>query len=190
MLGEAYALRLKLRSQPAWKRVLDVQAPFRWNLRRLRPGYVLDLGCGIGRNLVHVDGVGVDPNPSCVAEVRRAGLKAYAPEEFASSEEARPGRFDSLLVSHVLEHITFDEGVALVREHLRYVRPGGQVILMTPQEAGFRVDATHLEYIDRPKLRRLIEQLGLRVERDYSFPFPRPVGLVFPNNEFVVTARV
>lgn len=190
VLDEAYALRLKARSATAWKRALDVQAPFRWNLRRLQPGYVLDLGCGIGRNLVHVRGVGVDPNPGCVAEARAAGLLAYSPEAFAASDEARPERFDSLLVAHVLEHMTFDQGADLVRSYLPFIRKGGQVILMTPQEAGFRSDHTHVEYMDRGKLGRLLAAVGLRVEQDYSFPFPRPIGLVFPYNEFIVTARV
>ena len=45
-----------------WKRILDVQAPYRWNLRRLLgTRRTLDVGCGIGRNLVNlpVGSVGV-----------------------------------------------------------------------------------------------------------------------------------
>jgi len=37
-----------------WKRLLRVQLPYRWHLRTLRLGKVLDLGCGIGRNLLHL----------------------------------------------------------------------------------------------------------------------------------------
>lgn len=50
-----------------WKRWFDVQAPYRWNLRGLRLGFTLDVGCGIGRNLVTFDGhgVGIDHNQSC-----------------------------------------------------------------------------------------------------------------------------
>ena len=33
------------------RRMLPTQAPYRWNLRRLRLGRVLDVGCGVGRNL-------------------------------------------------------------------------------------------------------------------------------------------
>jgi hypothetical protein len=40
-----------------------------------------------------------------------------------------------------------------------------------------------------PEVASLCEQVGLHVVRQYSFPFPRPVGKVFPYNEFVTLAR-
>ena len=56
-----------LEERRGWKRWVDVQAPYRWNLRGLRLGFTLDVGCGIGRNLVTFDGhgVGIDHNQSC-----------------------------------------------------------------------------------------------------------------------------
>ena len=78
--SEEYAGRLERREGARWKRILNVQAPFRWNLRRLALGFTLDVGCGIGRNLVAIEGVGVDHNPSSVAVARRQGLSAYTPD--------------------------------------------------------------------------------------------------------------
>ena len=54
--GQQYTERLKHLSGPLWKRVLDVQAPYRWNLKRLEPGHALEIGCGIGRILGQLDG--------------------------------------------------------------------------------------------------------------------------------------
>ncbi len=45
----AYTTRLDELGGAAWKRYLDVQAPYRWNLSRLNLGFTLDVGCGIGR---------------------------------------------------------------------------------------------------------------------------------------------
>lgn len=186
-----YTRRLERLEGAAWKRWLDVQAPYRWNLRRLDPGFVLDVGCGIGRNLVHLDrhGVGVDHNPESIETARERGCTAFTPDEFAASEFARPGRFDALLCAHVLEHMTSEQASVLLGDHLRFVRPGGRVVLITPQEAGYRSDATHVEFVDDAALRDLLRRHDVAPERSFSFPFPRVVGRVFAHNEFVVVGR-
>lgn len=169
-----------------------MQAPYRRNLRQLEPGFVLDVGCGLGRNLAHLDGhgVGIDHNLEALDEARRRGLTAFTPAEFAASLFAVPGRFDSLLLAHVVEHMRFAEAVELVGRHLRYVRQGGQVILITPQEAGYRSDPTHVEFAPAERLAELLERHGIGVEQSRSFPFPRPVGRLFRHNEFVVVGRI
>jgi len=186
-----YTERLVRLQRAPWKRLLRVQAPYRWNLRRLRPGFTLEVGCGIGRNLEHLDGnaVGLDLNPFSVAEARRAGLGAFTPAEFRASSWCRPGVFDSLLLSHVAEHMRREELLALLRQHLVYVRPGGLLILVTPQEVGFRSDPSHVEFLDLAALRSVAETLGLEPVRDYSFPFPRFFGRLFVYNEFVSVSR-
>ena len=187
----AYADRLERLETVWWKRALDVQRPYRWNLRRLAPGFMLDVGCGLGRNLGHLGGhgVGVDHNPESIAVARSRGLQAFTPDEFAQSEYASPGRFDSLLCAHVVEHMPADSVVELLRSYLGYVRRGGKVIVITPQERGFRSDPTHVEFVDFDALRALADRLDLAWESARSFPLPRVAGRVFTYNEFVVVAR-
>jgi 2-polyprenyl-3-methyl-5-hydroxy-6-metoxy-1,4-benzoquinol methylase len=186
VLEDEYAERLVRLQTPLWKRVIDVQAPYRWNLRRLQPGRMLDVGCGIGRNLAHVPGsVGVDPNEACVAAARHRGLAAFTPDELHEP----PASFDSLLIAHVLEHLTPEQADDLVTSYLSYLKPGGRVILITPQERTFAMDATHIWFIDFAVLEGLIAKWGLTPERAYSFPFPRWTGKVIPHNEFVAVAR-
>ena len=69
------------------------------------------------------------------------------------------------------------------------LRAGGRLVILCPQEAGFRSDATHVEFMDFDRLRRIASRLGLATERTYSFPFPRWAGRVFTYNEFVVVSR-
>jgi 2-polyprenyl-3-methyl-5-hydroxy-6-metoxy-1,4-benzoquinol methylase len=178
-----YAERLRVRQTPLWKRWLNVQAPYRWNLRRLRPGRTLDVGCGIGRNLAHLGGnaVGVDPNQACVALARSAGHEVYAPEQLPA------GTFDTLLFAHVLEHVR--EPDQLVGAYLPWLRAGGQAILITPQERGYASDDTHVCFLDLTALAKIAADAGLTVERAYSFPLPRWAGPIFTYNEFVLTAR-
>jgi 2-polyprenyl-3-methyl-5-hydroxy-6-metoxy-1,4-benzoquinol methylase len=186
-----YATRLRAAQTAWWKRALDVQLPYRLHLRRLRLGLVLDVGCGIGRNLVNLAGagVGVDPNEAAVAACRARGLVAFTPEQFAPSAYATPGRFDAMLVAHVLEHLHGDDARDLVKRYLPYVRPSGRVVLITPQQAGFASDPTHVEFVDQDALERLARGLGLAVRAGYSFPLPRLAGRWFKYNEFVVVAQ-
>jgi len=174
-----------------WKRLLDVQWPYRRHLRSLDLGFVLDVGCGLGRNLNNLagKGVGVDHNPESVASVRTRGFTAFLPEEFLTSEYGHPGRFDALLLSHVAEHMHFDEARDLLARYLPFLRVDARVVLITPQEMGFRSDPTHVEIFNFEALRRLAVDLGLEVEKHYSFPFPRFVGHLFKYNEFVLLAR-
>jgi SAM-dependent methyltransferase len=188
--GREYAERLERLAGARWKRWLDVQAPYRWNLRRLALGRTLEVGCGIGRNLAHLPpgSAGIDPNPHAVAAARRRGLAAFEPDAFLRSPLA-VARFDALLFAHVLEHLRPAAAEALVAEHLGFLRPGGRLVLITPQEAGFRSDPTHVAFLDFAALGLLLARLGCEPLRAYSFPFPRLAGRIFRHNEFVVVGR-
>jgi SAM-dependent methyltransferase len=186
-----YAARLVRLQTARWKQWLDVQAPFRWNLRRLDPGFTLEIGCGIGRNLLFLgrSGVGVDTNEYCVRFAKSRGLIALTPAEFLQSAEYnRPGRFDSILLAHVAEHMTEQQAVALLQEYVPLLKSGGRLILLGPQEAGFRSDPTHVAMMDFAALTRIAGRVGCRPEREYSFPFPRFMGRWFTYNEFVVVS--
>jgi SAM-dependent methyltransferase len=186
---QEYTDRLLAKSNIWWKRLLDVQRPYRWNLRRLGPGFMLDIGCGIGRNLLAADGVGVDHNPASVDCCRRRGLKAFLPEDFFRSEFARPGTFDSILLAHVAEHMKRGEVVELVTGYLPFLKTPGKLILITPQERGYGSDETHVEFVDFEASNEIHRRLGFEPVRSGSFPFPRFAGKLFIYNEFVVVGR-
>lgn len=185
-----YTERL-LATESGWKARLGVQLPYRWHIRRRVTGRVLDIGCGVGRNLTHLGGtgVGIDTNSSSVWAARERGLVAYLPEEFAASPDALPSGYDTLLFAHVLEHMERQDASGLIAQYLPFLRPIGHVLIIVPQEVGFRSDPTHVEFVSAEAIRQMASANSLEVERVYSFPFPRWVGRFFRYNETVGLLR-
>jgi len=187
---ESYTNRLITIEKAWWRKILDPQIPYRWFLKKQSPGFMLEIGCGIGRNLLNNggQGVGLDHNPSSVALARGRGLTAFTPSQFLESRYNQDSSYDSLLLAHVVEHMTAQEAKKLVQQYLRYLKPGGKLILICPQKAGFKSDSTHVEYFDLVKMQELAEGLGLLVLKQESFPFPPFIGRFFVYNEWVLVA--
>ena len=186
-----YTDRLARLQQTWWKRAFDVQAPYRWNVRRLfGDREVLDIGCGIGRNLGHLAprGVGVDHNEHSVQACRERGLTAFTVDEFAGSGYALPDRFQGMLAAHLVEHMPRPEAVQILAGYLEFLAPGGIVVFICPQERGFASDSTHVAFTDLDGLADVAHQLGLTVLRRFSYPLPRFAGKLFTYNEFVLVA--
>jgi SAM-dependent methyltransferase len=94
---------------------------------------VLDVGCGSGEFLQRMrtrgwDVVGVEPDPVAAARARSAELDvrdgSLADAAFADDT------FDAIVLSHVIEHV--HDPIALLRECGRVLRPGGVLLIMTP----------------------------------------------------------
>ena len=164
-----YTDRLVGSSGARWKRLLNVQAPYRWNLRRLHPGRTLDVGCGIGRNLDHLDGngVGVDTNPTSVAEARRRGFEAHTVEEVACRGDRR--RDASTRCSSPTCSNTWSAGRGGGPRRPEYLpippSPAGLVITIVPQEAGYASDATHVEFLDADDVASMYADQGVTASR-------------------------
>jgi 2-polyprenyl-3-methyl-5-hydroxy-6-metoxy-1,4-benzoquinol methylase len=189
--GDDYARRLQAMQDVWWKKALHVQAPYQWNLRRQHLGRTLDVGCGIGRNLETLaeGSVGVDHNAAAVQVARERGVTALTVDEWEHSDLRRLESFDGILLAHVIEHLHPDAGEELLRDYLPYLRPGGKVFLVCPQERGYASDPTHVRWTTGDDLVELARTVGLTPEPWSSFPFPRWAGKPFVYNEFCVLAR-
>jgi SAM-dependent methyltransferase len=184
----SYTERLARLEGARWKRLLDVQAPYRWKLRQLvGQRAVLDVGCGIGRNLANLGpgSVGVDHNPRSVAYCRERGLAAFTVEEFWASQHAAPRSFDGLLAAHLVEHLDRATALQVFGSYLPCLRPDAVVVVITPQERGYASDPTHVRFCGFAEVTELYDTLGLKVSEQSSFPLPRWAGKIFTYNEFV-----
>jgi 2-polyprenyl-3-methyl-5-hydroxy-6-metoxy-1,4-benzoquinol methylase len=99
-----------------------------------RRGRVLDVGCGAGEALDELRRLGwevegVDPDPEAVANaVRNRGLKVRVG---TLEDQSYPrDHFDAVVLSHTIEHV--HDPVSLLRECRRVMRPGGLLVVATP----------------------------------------------------------
>lgn len=121
----------------------------------LPPSRLLDVGCGDGRFLNRMRGLGwdvcgVDFDAKAVEMVRqRHGLDVRAGE--LASHRFPDATFDALTMSHVIEHV-FDP-VALLTEARRILKPGGRLVATTPnnQSLGRQIFQTSWFGMDPPR---------------------------------------
>ena len=185
-----YTARLNRLGNKKWKILLGAQRPFQAPITNLRLGKTLEIGCGVGRVLQWLpNSIGVDHNSTSGAAARARGLTAFTNEEFHLSEFAISKSFDSIVMAHLLEHLSEDERNTIMKEFREYLIPEGRLVIICPQEAGFYSDSTHIEYLDFIS----IKEYGLRhnfvVELATSNPFPRFFGKLFRYNEFFVVLK-
>lgn len=76
--------------------------------------------------------------------MRGRGFDAMTADEFLASELAAPGAFDSILLAHVIEHLDRSEAKSLLRTYLPFLKAGGTVFFICPQERGYASDPTHV----------------------------------------------
>lgn len=102
---------------------------------------VLDVGCGRGRYLRILSGVGfdvtgVDVNRELVQANREAGLRCVTTEEFSRTNET----YDVVLMSHVIEHFAPKDLVPFLDNYLDRLKVGGRLIIATPLLTRFFYD--------------------------------------------------
>lgn len=105
-----------------------------FSARSQQPLRVLDFGCGRGKYLrcfrgLGLDVAGADVNPDYIAEGREAGFRVCSPDEIFDGGD-RP--YDIVFLSHLVEHLTPDELVALVPKLCDRIAPGGRLVMITP----------------------------------------------------------
>jgi SAM-dependent methyltransferase len=161
-----------------------------------RASRVVEVGCGDGALLAELSRrgygeslTGFDISDAAIELARTRSIpRVERLDTFDGRTLPAPDRsFDLGLLSHVLEHVP--DPAPLLRETARVART---VIVEVPLErnlSGRRAasrerssEAGHLDALDRDAVRDLVEEAGLRVQRDLLDPLPREVHTFFADS--------
>jgi SAM-dependent methyltransferase len=147
------------------------------------PGRWADLGCGRGEFLELAAGrgpagLGLDRERTGLADGAAAGRGALV-ADLGRRLPLRDGALDGASLIEVIEHVLAAE--ALVDELARVVRPGGWLIVSTPNVVHWtyrwraltghppKQEGRHVRFFTRRSLARLLERGGFRTRRRASF---------------------
>jgi O-antigen chain-terminating methyltransferase len=157
---------IKERQKVYLSRVTDIA-------RRLG-GSVLDIGCGRGEWLEllaesKIPAQGVDANAVAAADCRRLGLDVATGDAIVRLRSLPEESLAVVSAFHLIEHLPLAALLVLLEEALRVLKPGGLLILETPNPGNLQVgacsfwtDPTHLRPLPSETTAFIVERQGFR----------------------------
>jgi len=140
---------------------------------------ILDLGCANGglllalKNNGYKNLTGIDPSVKCVDNVRSAGITAYEgsifDNEFLTSDEPA-GKFDCIILSHVLEHVRDLETALINCRNL--LNDNGLICIEVPNAAKYTdyyvvpyyyFDCEHINHFSYSSMNNLLSRFGFKM---------------------------
>lgn len=156
---------------------LRVYLPLVEEILNIQPDFqALDLGCGRGEWLellseMNLACQGCDLDEGMLLEAQNRGLDALKGDALEILGRMGDNSLSVVSAFHLVEHISFKECLLLIHHAYRVLRPGGVVILETPNpesilaHAMFHTDPTHQNPIPPQLLQFMVEYSGFdRVE--------------------------
>jgi O-antigen chain-terminating methyltransferase len=163
----------------------DIRERQRAYLGYFPAGPVLDIGCGRGEFLelcreAAIPARGVDVDGAMVARCREAGLDVVRGDALEHLAGLPDNSLGGVFCAQVIEHLTPEAFVALVRLAHAKVRSGGVLLCETPNPmclavfaSAFYVDLSHIKPIHPQGAAFVLEAAGFRdVELRYLNPCP------------------
>ena len=152
-----------------------VYVPFLDAVRGLGvPAQLVDLGCGRGEWLEVArsagwQGQGVDSDEGMLDVCRDTGLDVRSGDALEFLRGLRDASTGAVSALHVAEHLPFEMLLALVREAMRVLAPGGLLVLETPNPenlvvgtSAFYLDPTHARPLPPALLSFVAEYAGFK----------------------------
>lgn len=133
----------------------------------------MDIGCGRGEWLEllqenHIEAKGVDIDEGMLEACMEMGFSVQHKDALLALQEQKDETLSLVSGFHIAEHLPFDILQKIVCEALRVLKPGGLLILETPNPENITV-ATESFYLDPTHVRPLPSQLLSFIAQHYGF---------------------
>jgi 2-polyprenyl-3-methyl-5-hydroxy-6-metoxy-1,4-benzoquinol methylase/glycosyltransferase involved in cell wall biosynthesis len=151
---------------------------------------VLDIGCGRGEflELLRDHGIkarGADIDTDMVLLCREKGLDVVKEDAFSCLEKLPDESLGGIFAAQVIEHFPSDQIIRLVRRCYQKIRPGGVVVLETPNPQclsifarSFYMDFSHVWPCHPEAMRYLLESVGFaEIRVVFSSPVNSSLGI-------------
>lgn len=157
---------------PGKRAVVDYKSA---GLNVISGGRLLEVGCGSGDALAFLDALGwktmgIEVDPTAAEVARERGLDVRVGDIISHRFDGES--FDAIVMNHVIEHL--HAPLAVLTECKRVLRPGGHLVLVTPNTSSWlhRVfgrswmpldPPRHLYLFSSQSLTRLVSEVGFEV---------------------------
>ena len=138
-----------------------------------KTNYLLDIGCGRGEwlSMIRQAGyqeIGLDSNPVMIELCNEQGLNVYSTPLHQWLAHAEDNSLTGMTGFHIAEHLPFPYLLSILQEAVRVLKPGGILILETPNPENTSVgshsfyhDPTHLNPLTPSLMQFVAEYIGL-----------------------------
>jgi SAM-dependent methyltransferase len=156
---------------------------------------VLDAGCGRGEfielNPYKIKVTGIDIIKEQISKLRKKGLDArYA--DLIKRLPFENNSFDGIISSHVLEHLESNEGIKMINELKRVLKPNGTLVIAVPNFSfeKFYADPTHKRPYPKEALYKILKDNNFEKIEIINGPIISPIlsgaFFIFPRVRFFI----